>query len=253
MGGAATNPSAPSLNPNWVVLKQRLKVGRSGKRKERSEAESEAAPAVSATLSPSEVLKPTSTDCSLTDALAMDCEMVGWALREPRVNAWGNVVYDEYVRPLERVVDFRTRISGIRAVHLRKAKDFKSVQNDVSVFLKGRTLVGHALHNDLKVFSPGIATEPSRSDVRDTAEYQPFLSGEGRRRALRDLAAQILGITIQQGEHCPVEDAKAAMLIYQKHKKTWEKHMKRQLKLKKKIKDGRRRNRKKKESINPDP
>lgn len=34
-----------------------------GKRKERSEAESEAAPAVSATLSPSEVLKPTSTDC----------------------------------------------------------------------------------------------------------------------------------------------------------------------------------------------
>ncbi|CAA7402551.1 unnamed protein product [Spirodela intermedia] len=257
MGGAATNPSAPSLNPNWVVLKQRLKVGRSGKRKERSEAESEAAPAVSATLSPSEVLKPTSTDCSLTDALAMDCEMVGVGSQGTKsaigrialVNAWGNVVYDEYVRPLERVVDFRTRISGIRAVHLRKAKDFKSVQNDVSVFLKGRTLVGHALHNDLKAL---LLSHPG-SDVRDTAEYQPFLSGEGRRRALRDLAAQILGITIQQGEHCPVEDAKAAMLIYQKHKKTWEKHMKRQLKLKKKIKDGRRRNRKKKESINPDP
>lgn len=30
MGGAATNPSAPSLNPNWVVLKQRLNGGRSG-------------------------------------------------------------------------------------------------------------------------------------------------------------------------------------------------------------------------------
>lgn len=50
-----------------------------------------------------------------------------------------------------------------------------------------------------------------------------------------------------------VEDARAAMLIYQKHKKAWEKHMKRQLKLKKKMKDGRRRNRKKKESTNPDP
>lgn len=34
---------------------------------------------------------------------------------------------------------------------LTAAKDFKSVQNDVSVFIKGRTLVGHALHNDLKV------------------------------------------------------------------------------------------------------
>lgn len=37
-----------------------------------------------------------------------------------QVNTWGNVVYDEYVRPIERVVDFRTKISGIHPSHLKK-------------------------------------------------------------------------------------------------------------------------------------
>jgi len=37
-----------------------------------------------------------------------------------QVNQWGNVIYDEYVRPVERVVDFRTKISGIRPQHLKK-------------------------------------------------------------------------------------------------------------------------------------
>lgn len=37
-----------------------------------------------------------------------------------QVNKWGNVIYDEFVRPLEHVVDFRTQISGIRPRDLRK-------------------------------------------------------------------------------------------------------------------------------------
>lgn len=35
---------------------------------------------------------------------------------------WGNLIYDEFVRPVERVVDFRTRISGIRPRDLRKGQ-----------------------------------------------------------------------------------------------------------------------------------
>ncbi|XP_078432024.1 polynucleotidyl transferase, ribonuclease H-like superfamily protein [Wolffia australiana] len=250
MGGAAANPGSSSVNPNWVLLKKKLAGGRSdnshndhgvspkspsvlGKRKERPDAQLEATPAVTPTLTAAELLKPSSSDCSLTDALAMDCEMVGVGSQGTKsaiarvvlVNTWGNVVYDEYVRPLERVVDFRTKVSGIRPKHLRKAKDFRTVQNDVSALIKGRTLVGHALHNDLKA----LLLSHTKSDIRDTAQYQPFLNKEGRRRALRDLAAQILGVSIQQGEHCPVEDARAAMMIYQKHKRNWEKQMKRQL------------------------
>uniref|UniRef100_A0A7N0RC58 Exonuclease domain-containing protein n=1 Tax=Kalanchoe fedtschenkoi TaxID=63787 RepID=A0A7N0RC58_KALFE len=146
-------------NPNWALLQEKLKIDAAntrkpeksllGKRKERLD------PEVAQNLS-FNPLTPTSTDCSVTDALAMDCEMVGVggnrsALgRVTLVNEWGNVVYDEYVRPIEHVVDYRTEISGIRHHHLKKAKTFQVAQKKVVEMLKGRILVGHALRNDLK-------------------------------------------------------------------------------------------------------
>ncbi|XP_020535623.2 RNA exonuclease 4 [Jatropha curcas] len=155
------------LNPNWAQLQQKLNSSGSrhsrpsndsssetqisvlGKRKERpSSVSDESLP---------NPLAPTNDDSSLTDVIAMDCEMVGIGQgnksalgRVTLVNQWGNVIYDEFVRPIERVVDFRTRISGIRPQHLRKAKDFPTVQKKVAELIKGRVLVGHALSNDLK-------------------------------------------------------------------------------------------------------
>lgn len=235
------NPKMAPLNPNWVQLQQKLKLQGSrpkvsapsphsnggssptilGKRKQRSSSEF--------TDSQLNILAPTSSDCSLTDEVAMDCEMVGVSPqgnksalgRVTLVNKWGNVVYDEYVRPVERVVDFRTEISGIRPRDLRKAKDFPSVQKKVAELIKGKILVGHALRNDLKAL---LLSHPKK-DLRDTSEYQPFLKGS-RRKALRHLAAEFLGAEIQNGEHCPIEDARAAMLLYQRHKKDWERSVK---------------------------
>ncbi|CAL9201441.1 unnamed protein product [Musa hybrid cultivar] len=251
-GGASTetaNPKPSPLNPNWAQLQQKLKSRRPpkpshsadpgartlapsvlGKRKERAEAALEA--------SPSAFLSPTSTDCSLTDALAMDCEMVGVSIegsksavgRVTLVNSWGNVVYDEYVRPIERIVDFRTKISGIRPRNMRKAKEFWAVQKQVAELIKGRMLVGHALHNDLKVL---LLSHPKK-DIRDTSEYEPLRRGV-QKRALKHLAAEILGAKIQENEHCPIEDARAAMFIYNKYKKAWEKIMKKNFKFKEKL------------------
>ncbi|KAG6397840.1 hypothetical protein SASPL_139289 [Salvia splendens] len=169
------------------------------------------------------------TPGSLTDMVAMDCEMVGVSSlgnksalgRVTLVNKWGNVVYDEYVRPLEYVVDFRTEISGIRPRDLKKAKDFNVVQKKVAEMVDGKILVGHALHNDLKAL---LLTHPKK-DIRDTAQYAPFLK-EGRSRSLKNLAAEFLSVDIQNGEHCPVEDARAAMMLYQRHRKQWEKSAK---------------------------
>ncbi|XAR68301.1 Exoribonuclease II [Bertholletia excelsa] len=238
------------LNPNWAQLREKLKshgtkpsskmtekseaeISKSvlGKRKESSEVESDD--------SQRNLLAPTSSDCSLTDSIAMDCEMVGVSPqgnksalgRVTLVNRWGNVVYDEYVCPVDRVVDFRTKISGIRPRDLRKAKEFGVVQKKVAELIKGRILVGHALRNDLKAL---LLSHP-RKDIRDTSEYQPFLK-EGRSRALRHLAAEFLGVKIQNGEHCPVEDARAAMLLYQKNKREWEKNVKDFIRLKQKQK-----------------
>ncbi|KAL8189249.1 hypothetical protein R6Q57_028815 [Mikania cordata] len=165
----------------------------------------------------------------------MDCEMVGVSPlgnksalgRITLVNKWGNVIYDEHVRPIERVVDFRTQISGIRPCDLRKAKHFSVVQKEVAELLKGKILVGHALRNDLKVL---LLSHPKK-DIRDTAEFQPFLK-EGRSKALRHLAAEVLGVKIQNGEHCPIEDARAAMMLYVKKKREWEKSVKDLVKMK---------------------
>ncbi|XP_058100634.1 uncharacterized protein LOC131245302 [Magnolia sinica] len=262
MSSEATNPKRSLLNPNWAQLQQKLKSRPPkpsessihdsdrktletslGKRKERPDSEPD---------SPASVLRPTNTDCSLTDAIAMDCEMVGVSSqgnksalgRVTLVNAWGNVLYDEYVRPLEHVVDFRTEISGIRPHNLRKAKDFQAVQKKVAELIKGRILVGHALHNDLKAL---LLSHPKK-DTRDTSEYQPLLK-EGRKQALRVLATQFLGVKIQQKEHCSIEDAQAVMLIYQKHKKVWERSLKARLRFKGKHKNHKRKRKTKQKDI----
>ena len=58
--------------------------------------------------------------------LALDCEMVGVGIdasesslaRVSLVNYHGTVILDEYVKQRKRVVDYRTRWSGIRASDL---------------------------------------------------------------------------------------------------------------------------------------
>ncbi|TKY49142.1 RNA exonuclease 4 [Spatholobus suberectus] len=253
-------PKQTQLNPNWVQLQQKLKLNGSkasrtfknsdddtpesvlGKRKERPDDESNDCQI--------NALIPVNDDSSLTDTVAMDCEMVGVGQgnksalgRVTLVNKWGNVIYDEFVRPIERVVDFRTKISGIRPRDLRKAMDFWTAQKKVAELMNGRILVGHALSNDLKAL---LLSHPKK-DTRDTSEYQPFLKSSSR-RALRHLAAEHLGVKIQTGEHCPIEDARAAMLLYQRNKKEWEKSMKDQFRFKQK----RRKSKQKKKQKNED-
>eukprot|EP00246_Nothoceros_aenigmaticus_P005289 TRINITY_DN17220_c0_g1_i1.p1 TRINITY_DN17220_c0_g1~~TRINITY_DN17220_c0_g1_i1.p1 ORF type:complete len:177 (+),score=21.42 TRINITY_DN17220_c0_g1_i1:629-1159(+) len=155
----------------------------------------------------------------------MDCEMVGVGHQGTRsalaratlVNKFGNVIYDKHVRPLEPVTDFRTKISGIRRSDLKTAEKFSTVQQEVANLISGRILVGHALHNDLKVL---FLSHP-RKDTRDTHRFKRFWSPLGRPQSLQLVAAQFLGASIQEGEHSPIEDARAAMLLYQRYKAEW--------------------------------
>ncbi|RHY01675.1 hypothetical protein DYB25_001595 [Aphanomyces astaci] len=64
--------------------------------------------------------------------VAMDCEMVGVGVGGTRsvlarcsiVDFNGDVVYDEHVKPLEKVTDYRTHVSGIRSKSFRNAISF---------------------------------------------------------------------------------------------------------------------------------
>ena len=70
------------------------------------------------------------------------------------VNSSGVVVLDLFVKPMSRVTDYRTRYSGVRARDLVGAPSAEEVRPRVARMLAGRLLVGHALHNDLKVGAP---------------------------------------------------------------------------------------------------
>ncbi|KAM7451772.1 REX4 [Porites harrisoni] len=167
----------------------------------------------------------------ITKKIALDCEMVGVGFdgkqhmlaRVSIVNSHGHVVYDSFVAPQEKVMDYRTPISGVKPTDLKNAPDFKTVQLEVSKLLRGRILVGHALKNDLAV----LFLDHPRKNIRDTAKYKPFQERvKSKKPALRTLSKQLLNITIQEGEHSSVQDAQVAMKLYTLHRNQWERQLK---------------------------
>ncbi|NXC47091.1 REXO4 exonuclease, partial [Penelope pileata] len=172
------------------------------------------------------LVKEKSSDC-LTKAVAMDCEMVGVGpngedsivARVSIVNRFGKCVYDKFVKPTEEVTDYRTAVSGIRPEHIKKGEDFKTVQKEVADILKGRILVGHALHNDLKV----LFLDHPKKKIRDTQKYRPFKQRvKSGRPSLKLLCETLLNIQVQTSEHSSIQDAQAAMRLYTLEKKKWE-------------------------------
>lgn len=135
------------------------------------------------------------------------------------VNYHGEQVYDSFVRPKELVTDWRTHVSGIAPKHMVEARSLEQVQKEVSDILDERVLVGHAISNDLDALLLG---HPKR-DIRDTSKHRPYrkIAGGGSPR-LKVLAAEYLGLNIQEGSHSSVEDARATMFLYRRDKKTFE-------------------------------
>ena len=60
---------------------------------------------------------------------------VKWSFGVWQVNKFGNVIYDEHVRPVERGVDFRTQVSGIRPRDLKKGSIFNFLENFILITL----------------------------------------------------------------------------------------------------------------------
>ncbi|KAB5523969.1 ribonuclease H-like domain-containing protein [Coniochaeta sp. 2T2.1] len=171
---------------------------------------------------PNEGLAPNSAE-QLGKYLGIDCEMVGVGesgadsvlARVSIVDFHGKQVYDSYVRPKERVTDWRTHVSGIAPKHMYGAREFEEVQRDVAALMKGRILVGHDIRHDLAAL---LLEHPSKL-IRDTARFSGFRKyGHGPKPALRVLAREILDVEIQTGQHSSIEDARVAMLLFRRHK-----------------------------------
>lgn len=167
--------------------------------------------------------------------VAVDCEMVGTGpkgrvsslARCSIVNYNGDVLYDDYVLPPCHIVDYRTRWSGIRKCHMAKATPFKIARSQILKILKGKIVIGHAIHNDYKAlqyFHP-------KSLTRDTSQI-PLLNRkadcpEHVTLSLKHLTKKLLHRDIQAGKsgHSSVEDAQATMELYKLVEVEWEQHL----------------------------
>eukprot|EP01028_Stygiella_incarcerata_P010965 TRINITY_DN59897_c0_g1_i3.p2 TRINITY_DN59897_c0_g1~~TRINITY_DN59897_c0_g1_i3.p2 ORF type:complete len:190 (-),score=32.72 TRINITY_DN59897_c0_g1_i3:180-749(-) len=95
--------------------------------------------------------------------MSLDCEMVGVGsdgrqsvlARVCVVDGFGKLLLDTFVRPIEFVTDFRTRITGIRSKDLfgpsSNAITFSDAQKKCADLIQGKLLIGHSLHHDLGV------------------------------------------------------------------------------------------------------
>lgn len=180
-------------------------------------------------------LSPSSKDRS-SQYVALDCEMVGVgpdgrfsALARVTLIDWnGNTLMDEYVKPGQKVTDYRTFVSGITPEILRSATlSFSACRKRVLEVLDGKVLVGHALDNDLNV----LRINHPWYMIRDTASYEPFMKlrydGMLWPRGLKDLAKEMLNRDVQVygRPHCSYEDALAALDLYRLVGQIWEKSM----------------------------
>jgi len=170
--------------------------------------------------------------------LALDCEMVGIgpggytsALARVCIVDWNeDVVFDSFVKVNEPVTDYRTFVSGIREEDLEseEAIDFEECRSIVASLIEGKVVVGHALKNDFQA----LGLSHPWYDTRDTAKYTPLMrtcerTGCLKARRLKELVQEKLKIQIQceGAEHCPYEDATAALCLYKQVSKKWEKVM----------------------------
>ncbi|XP_038603439.1 apoptosis-enhancing nuclease [Tachyglossus aculeatus] len=167
--------------------------------------------------------------------VAIDCEMVGTGpggrmselARCSVVNYHGDVLYDKYIQPERPIVQYRTRWSGITRWHMRGATPFQEARKEILKLLRGKVVVGHALHNDfrvLKYFHPHHHT-------RDTSSSPLLVHRAGfhtqGRPSLKNLSLQLLNKKIQMGKHghSSVEDATTAMELYQLVQAEWERDL----------------------------
>lgn len=241
--GASDDRKKPSNRPvdaNWQKLLSSgaVKLGMSRSRK-RTSRPAEHAPALATAEAPLPRASTRSSDPTADGAaapergeptrhVAIDCEMVGVGsdgkrsalVRISMVNFQGEILYDAVVRPEEYVTDFRTAYSGVQKRDLRDAVPFSEAQATVAKLLKDRIIVGHALNNDFRVL---LLPPPHFKLMRDSATFPLFKTlHRVKHPKLAMLAQRHLGLTIQEGAHDSVEDARVCMHLYRQFQKEWD-------------------------------
>lgn len=128
------------------------------------------------------------------------------------------ILADDYILPVEPVLDYVTRFSGITAEDLNPNTSQHSLLTQRAAYLKLRyfidrkcIFVGHGLQKDFETANIFIPPE----QIRDTVEL--WRLPNQRYISLRFLASYVLKEDIQDEIHDSIEDAKTALLLYHQY------------------------------------
>ncbi|CAJ1964491.1 unnamed protein product [Sphenostylis stenocarpa] len=151
-----------------------------------------------------------------TAMVAVDCEMVlckdgtEAVVKVSVVDHNLEVKLNEFVKPDREIVDYRTTITGVSSQDLEAVtSSLADIQKSMKKLLSnGAILVGHSLHNDLRVL------KLDHVRVIDTSYI--FQSSDGsmhRRPSLNSLCQAVLGYEVRKkgAPHSCLDDARAAM------------------------------------------
>lgn len=126
---------------------------------------------------------------------------------------------DDYIHSVEPVYDHLTRYSGLVPGDLDIDKSAQHLTTLRRAYLKLRYLVdagcifvGHGLKKDFRMLNIVVPSD----QVIDTVDL--YHSGKGRRLSLKFLSSFFLGNDIQGDTHDSIEDATAALKLYELHK-----------------------------------
>lgn len=160
-------------------------------------------------------LAPFKEDDSRSFAVyALDCEMCyttkGLELtRVTIVDTDCKTVYESLVKPLNPIIDYNTRFSGITKEQMdRTSTSILQVQANILHLCNSKTiLIGHSLESDMK------ALKIVHSNIIDTSVLFPHKMGLPHKRALKALASEYLKKIIQNdvSGHDSAEDALTCM------------------------------------------
>ncbi|KAG8714993.1 poly(A)-specific ribonuclease [Ceratobasidium sp. 423] len=131
----------------------------------------------------------------------------------------GRAFIDDYIHTSDTIVDYLTEFSGIKPGDLDPYSSEHALVPLKTAYKKLRLLIdlgcifiGHGLSKDFRIINIAVPKE----QVLDTVDIY-FLKERQRRIGLRFLSWYLLRQTIQIDTHNSIEDARAALLLYNLH------------------------------------